>query len=74
MDLSYVKEKRILLVDDEETILYMIQGILGAEGYTQIKTAGNVHQALELCREWKPELAVLDVIFLTGTGLVCFRK
>ena len=26
MDLSYVKEKRILLVDDEETILYMIQG------------------------------------------------
>ena len=74
MDLSYVKEKRILLVDDEETILYMIQGILGAEGYTQIKTAGNVHQALELCREWKPELAVLDVMLPDGDGFGLFQK
>ena len=74
MDLSYVKEKRILLVDDEETILYMIQGILGAEGYTQIKTAGNVHHALELCKEWKPELAVLDVMLPDGDGFGLFQK
>ena len=60
MDYDYRKEKKILLVDDEKELLNMVQGILLGNGYTQIRTAGTVRQALKICRDWKPDLAGCD--------------
>ena len=33
MDLGYLKNKKILLVDDEPELLSMVEGILEKEGY-----------------------------------------
>ena len=45
MDYSYLKQKKILLVDDEEEILTMVTGFLREDGYTQIRTASTVADA-----------------------------
>lgn len=42
MDFDRWKQKRILVVDDEQGLLQMVVSILNQDGYTQIKTAGTV--------------------------------
>lgn len=68
MDSTYLKAKKILLVDDEQDLLNMVQLILQAEGYTRLKTAKTVHDALNVAREWQPDLALLDVMLPDGDG------
>lgn len=68
MDSTYLKTKKILLVDDEQDLLNMVQLILQAEGYTRLKTAKTVHDALNVAREWQPDLALLDVMLPDGDG------
>lgn len=68
MSLSYLKEKRILLVDDEPKLLDMVVPILRNDGYTNIRTAGTVREALLLAKETPPELAILDVMLPDGDG------
>ncbi len=68
MSSEYLKTKKILLVDDEQDLLDMVQLILQAEGYTHLKTAKTVHEALNVAREWRPDLALLDVMLPDGDG------
>lgn len=65
---EYLKQKRILLVDDEEELLHMVEVILKEDGYTALRTARSVSEACEVYEEWKPELAVLDVMLPDGDG------
>ena len=74
MDYSYLKQKKILLVDDEEEILTMVTGFLREDGYTQIRTASTVADALSVWRQWEPELAVLDVMLPDGDGFSLFQQ
>lgn len=74
MDCEYLKSKRILLVDDEQELLDMVVSILKAEGFHNILTAGNVKDALDLAKESKPELAVLDVMLPDGDGFYLMEK
>ena len=68
MKQDYLKKKKILLVDDEQEILYMVQGILAHEGYLNTRTAGTVREAMAAWKEWKPELVLLDVMLPDGDG------
>jgi two-component system alkaline phosphatase synthesis response regulator PhoP len=51
----------IVLVDDEEDILAFISYNLKKEGFT-VYTADSGEKGLELCKEVKPDLAILDVM------------
>ena len=73
MDFDRWKQKRILVVDDEQGLLQMVVSILNQDGYTQIKTAGTVREALGVCQEWTPELAILDVMLPDGDGFFLFE-
>ena len=42
MDYDYLKQKRILLVDDEQELLDMVVSILNEDGFQNIKTAKTV--------------------------------
>ena len=68
MEYDYLKQKRILLVDDESELLDMVQMILKKDGYTRIRTAENAAMARKLWEEWEPELAVLDVMLPDSDG------
>ncbi|MCI8292422.1 MAG: response regulator transcription factor [Hespellia sp.] len=71
---EYLKRKKILLVDDEAELLRMVTDILVQDGYTEIRTAGCVNDALRICREWGPDFAVLDVMLPDGDGFMLFTK
>ena len=74
MDFDRWKQKRILVVDDEPGLLQIVVSILNQDGYTQIKTAGTVREALGVCQEWTPELAILDVMLPDGDGFFLFEQ
>lgn len=68
MNSDYLKNKRILLVDDEQALLDMVVSILKSEGFTNILTAKNKKEALSLAAASQPELAILDVMLPDGNG------
>lgn len=74
MAFDYLKRKKILLVDDEPELLNMVTSILENEGYTNIKTASTASEAIDACRNFKPELAVLDVMLPDGNGFDLLRE
>lgn len=74
MNLDYIKDKKILLVDDEPELLDMVANILKEEGYQKLKTANTVNEALSICKEWKPDFAVLDVMLPDGNGFYLLKQ
>ena len=62
MDYEYLKDKRILLVDDEQELLDMVISILNDDGFKNIITAKSVAEAIEAANEFTPDFAVLDVM------------
>ena len=52
--------KRILLVDDDETIIAPFQLILQKEGY-QVDTASTGRQALEKAKEMEYQMVISDI-------------
>lgn len=74
MDFDRWKQKRILIVDDEPGLLQMVGSILKQDGYTQIRTAGTVREALGVCQKWMPQMAILDVMLPDGDGFFLFEQ
>lgn len=74
MEYKYLRKKRILLVDDEAPLRDMVSSMLAQEGYTQVRTAGNVAEALDVVAAWKPELAILDVMLPDGDGFSLLQR
>lgn len=62
-------KKKILVVDDEPSVVKLIQYQLKSEGY-QIFTAQDGLEALETVAEHKPDLMVLDIMMPKVDGWV----
>ena len=60
MNYDYIKQKKILLVDDEESLCQMVCSIFQKENYTRLRMAGTMTEALAICKEWKPDVADED--------------
>lgn len=71
---DYLKQKQILLVDDEPELLRMVKSILNLEGYTNINTASKVSEAVETAILYPPALAILDVMLPDGDGFSLMKK
>ncbi|NUU59838.1 response regulator transcription factor [Paenibacillus agri] len=63
-----IKNKKLLIVDDEQAIREMIDGFLRKDGFTRIYHASYYAEALELSRTVKPDIAILDVMLPDGDG------
>ncbi|CAH1213336.1 response regulator transcription factor [Paenibacillus sp. JJ-223] len=63
-----MKNKKILIVDDEPEIREMIERFLRKEGFFRVYTADNFANALSVCRMEKPDAAILDVMLPDGDG------
>lgn len=54
-----MKEKRILIVDDEQGIVFLLEEILVSAGYETI-TARTGRNAIQVAEEGYPDLIILD--------------
>ncbi len=63
-----MKNKKLLIIDDEFEIRNMINGFLRKEGFTSIFQASNCAEALEVIKSVKPDIAILDVMLPDGDG------
>ncbi len=68
MNFDFIKQKRILLVDDEQELLDMVVSILNEDGFQNIKTVKSVAEAIAISNTFQPELAILDVMLPDGNG------
>lgn len=64
--------KTILLVEDDDTNRKLIRVILGSKRY-RIQEAMSAEQALEMLRDAKPDLLLLDIRLGEGSGLDVIR-
>jgi len=59
---------KILIVDDEQTHVLMLERILKREGYQAIRSTTDPREVCELCKEFRPDLILLDIMmpYLNG--------
>ena len=68
-----IDEQTILVVDDEDDIIDLLQYNLEQEGYRTI-SAKNGNDGIEIARQEKPDLIILDVMMPGMTGIEVCRK
>ena len=66
-------KKKILVVDDSRTALFMVTTILRKERY-ELVTACDGEQALEMAATERPDLILMDVIMPRKTGFEACRE
>lgn len=54
-------QPKILIVDDEQIILFYIQDLLTSEGNYKVETVGSAEEALQILPTFKPDLILLDI-------------
>lgn len=69
-----IKNKKILLVDDEPQLLSMLQQILFSNGFFQLYTAKSYREALDIIEKQPVSLCILDVNLPDGDGFFLFRN
>lgn len=69
-----LKNKRILLVDDEAEILTLLENALFKEGFYHIVTAGSCREAIKIVEDSSIALYVLDVNLPDGNGFGLFSE
>lgn len=73
-DTPELKNKKILLVDDEPQLLSMLEQILYSNGFFQIYTAKTCRETLDVMEKQSISLCILDVNLPDGDGFFLFRE
>lgn len=73
-DTHELKNKKLLLVDDEPQLLTMLEQILYSDGFFQIYTAKSCKEALAIMDKQPVSLCILDINLPDGDGFYLFRK
>ena len=68
-----MEKRRIAVVEDEATIAASVAARLRAEGF-EVEVAGDGPAGVELCRRFRPDLVVLDLMLPGFDGLEVCRQ
>jgi len=67
-------QNKILIVDDEPSIVKMLQMVLQKEGFTELYTAGSCAEALTQIAAHGADIIILDVMLPDGSGFdICAK-
>ena len=72
---SILGARKIMIVDDEETIADTLALIFTSNGY-DARSAYSAEEALEMLEQWRPNLAIIDVVLpgMNGIEFAIFLK
>jgi two-component system KDP operon response regulator KdpE len=70
--MTVMEKARILVVDDEAQITRVLRTSLSAQGHA-IRTAGDGDEALQVAKEWTPDLVITDLGMPNMGGLELCR-
>jgi CheY-like chemotaxis protein len=73
MGVPGAEKPRILVVDDEETLRYILQALLTEKG-CEVRTAESAEQALSLLWKSAPAVALVDIVLPGMNGLDLLRE
>ncbi len=65
---------KIMIVDDEPSIVTMLQMVLRREGFHQLYAASTCAEALDLAVRIAPDIILLDIMLPDGSGLELCSK
>ena len=68
-----LQQRRIMVVDDEPQITRVLRTTLSSHGYV-VHTASDGDEALEVMREWLPDLIITDLAMPNLAGLELCRR
>lgn len=69
-----LKNCKILIVDDEPSLLTMVKNILLKEGFKNVFTSSNCSSAIKKFKEILPHVVILDVMLPDGDGFSLIQK
>ena len=73
MKIKKRKEFRILIVDDEESIVNFLKATMEDEGFNVLQTT-SASDALEICDKNRPHLVMLDLRMPSMDGIEVLKK
>ncbi len=65
--------KKILIVEDEKMLAEMYKDKFAQEGY-EIYSAFDAEEAIEMAKEVKPDIVILDILLPRGNGIEFLRN
>lgn len=74
MENQWIKERAILIVDDEKELLTMLKSIFERTGYTNIMTAVSGEEALKLIAVRMPDMVISDIMMSGMDGLELLQE
>ncbi|MDH5476498.1 MAG: response regulator transcription factor [Cyclobacteriaceae bacterium] len=67
------KQHKVLVVDDEQSILELLTYNLEKEGY-EVKSASDGFEAVEVAKDFKPEVILMDIMMPNQDGVETCRQ
>ena len=67
-------DRKILLVDDEKDIADLIEEVLRQDSFENIKKVYTGMDAVQVCREYQPDVIVLDIMLPDIDGIEVCRQ
>ncbi len=71
---TIIKQKKILIIDDETDLLNLLSTVLTKEGFKEIYTAENGEDGLDLFQSVRPDLILLDIMLPDKEGYEVCKK
>ena len=68
-----MKQRNVLIVDDNPMNMKLVRVLLTGEGY-QVRTAADALEALDILKEWRPLLILMDIQLPGIDGLELTRR
>ena len=69
-----MKNARILIVDDDPSTVALLQGLLGDHGLTNLLSTIDPRRVVALCRQFQPDLILLDLNMPYLHGATLLRR
>ena len=73
MEARSVKQHRIVVADDDPIVVRFLSAVFRGEGF-DVRTADDGEKALQVIRECRPELVILDLVMPYRDGYeICLQ-